>query len=111
MRSGKLSALDVFDLSDAGDAVAEKIVQHRGGIVSDIILNLSLILNPSLILLGGELGGHSAMISSVQRQLQESEFAVPRIAPVSLGNTSVLWGAVAVALDVMPTVLLPEPPA
>ena len=111
MRSGKLSALDVFDLSDAGDAAAEKIVQHRAGIVSDIILNLSLILNPGLILLGGELGGHSAMISSVQRQLQESEFAVPRIAPALLGNTSVLWGAVAVALDVMPTVLLPEPPA
>jgi len=107
----KLTALDVFDLAQAGDATAEKIVQHRAGMVSDIIINLSLILNPGLILLGGELGGHSALIGSVQKQLQESEFAVTRIAPALLGNTSVLWGAVAVALEVIPTVLLPEPRA
>jgi glucokinase len=72
---------------------------------------LSLILNPGLILLGGEVGEHPALVSSVQRQLQESEFAVTQIDSAKLGSTSVLWGAIAVALGVIPSVLLPEPRA
>jgi len=105
----KMDALAVLNLAQAGDARAEKIVQHRAGIVSDIIVNLSLILNPGLILLEGEVGSHPTLISGVQKQLQESEFAVTRIGPGQLGNTSVLWGAIAVALEVIPSVLLPQP--
>jgi glucokinase len=106
---GKMDALGVLNLAQAGDARAEKIVQHRAGIVSDIIVNLSLILNPGLILLEGEVGSHPTLISGVQKQLQESEFAVTRIGAGKLGNTSVLWGAIAVALEVIPSVLLPQP--
>jgi len=105
----KMDALAVLNLAQAGDARAEKIVQHRAGIVSDIIVNLSLILNPGLILLEGEVGSHPTLISGVQKQLQESEFAVTRIGAGKLGNTSVLWGAIAVALEVIPSVLLPQP--
>ena len=108
-RSQKMDALAVLNLAQAGDARAEKIVQHRAGIVSDIIVNLSLILNPGLILLEGEVGSHPTLISGVQKQLQESEFAVTRIGAGQLGNTSVLWGAIAVALEVIPSVLLPQP--
>jgi glucokinase len=104
-----MDALGVLNLAQAGDARAEKIVQHRAGIVSDIIVNLSLILNPGLILLEGEVGSHPTLISGVQKQLQESEFAVTRIGAGKLGNTSVLWGAIAVALEVIPSVLLPQP--
>jgi predicted NBD/HSP70 family sugar kinase len=105
----KMDALAVLNLAQAGDARAEKIVQHRAGIVADIIVNLSLILNPGLILLEGEVGSHPTLISGVQKQLQESEFAVTRIGAGKLGNTSVLWGAIAVALEVIPSVLLPQP--
>ncbi|MBB5057950.1 glucokinase [Granulicella aggregans] len=110
-RAVEVNALDVLDLAQAGDITAEKIVQQRAGMVSDIIINLSLILNPGLILLGGEVGEHPALVSAVQRQLQESEFAVTQIDSAKLGSTSVLWGAIAVALGVIPSVLLPEPRA
>ena len=53
----------------AGDARAKKIVRKRAEIVADIIVDLSLILNPSLILLGGEVGGHPALIEFVRQQL------------------------------------------
>jgi glucokinase len=106
-----LSAIDVLDLALAGDATAERIIQQRAGMVSDIIINLSLILNPGLILLGGEVGEHPSLVGLVQKQLQESEFAVTRIDSARLGVTSVLWGGIAVALAVIPSVLLPEPPA
>jgi glucokinase len=101
--------LGVLDLAQAGDARAEKVVQHRASIVADIIVNLSLILNPGLILLEGEVGSHPALISAVQKQLQESEFAVTKIGAGKLGNTSVLWGAIAIALEMIPSVLLPQP--
>jgi glucokinase len=105
----KMDALAVLNLAQAGDARAEKIVQNRAGMVADIIVNLSLILNPGLILLEGEVGSHPALISAVQKQLQESEFAVTKIGAGKLGNTSVLWGAIAIALEMIPSVLLPSP--
>lgn len=107
--TGEMDALGVMNLAQAGDTRAEKIVQHRAGIVADIIVNLSLILNPGLILLEGEVGGHPTLISAVQKQLQESEFAVTKIGAGKLGNTSVLWGGIAIALEMIPSVLLPSP--
>jgi glucokinase len=105
----KMDALAVLDLAQAGDSRAEKIVQHRAAIVSDIVVNISLILNPGLILLEGEVGSHPALIDAVQKQLLESEFAVTRIGAGMLGDTSVLWGGIAIALEVIPSVLLPQP--
>ena len=105
----KADAMAVLDLAQAGDTRAEKIVQHRATIVADIIVNLSLILNPSLILLEGEVGSHPALISAVQKQLQENEFAVTKIGVGMLGDTSVLWGGIAIALEKVPSVLLPQP--
>jgi glucokinase len=107
--TGEMDALGVLNLAQTGDARAERIVQHRAGIVADIVVNLSLILNPGLILLEGEVGGHPTLISAVQKQLQESEFAVTKIGAGKLGNTSVLWGGIAIALEMIPSVLLPSP--
>jgi glucokinase len=105
----KLDGVGVLDLAQAGDAVAGKIVQQRADMVSDIIINLSLILNPGLILLGGEVGSHPVLLGSVHEQLKGSEFAVTKIAAGALGNRAVLWGAVSVALEEIASVLLPLP--
>jgi hypothetical protein len=45
----------------------------------------------------------------VEKQLQESEFAVTKIGTGKLGNSSVLWGGIAIALEMIPSVLLPSP--
>jgi glucokinase len=105
----KMDALRVLDLAQGGDTRAEKIVQHRAAIVADIIVNLSLILNPGLILLEGEIGSHPTLISAVEKQLQECEFAIPKIGAGQLGSSSVLWGGIAIALERIPSVLLPSP--
>jgi glucokinase len=111
-RSAKrLDATEVLDLAQAGDAQAKAIVDQRSSIVADIIVNLSLILNPDLILLGGEVGSHPALIRSVQKQLEGSEFGVTRVGAGSLGDSAILWGAVLTALEVIPTVLLPQAPS
>ncbi len=103
------AAAEVLDLAQAGDVRAGKIVESRAGIVSDIIVNLSLVLNPGLILLSGAIGGHPEMIRSVKLQLRGSEFAVPRVEAGKLGDMAVLWGGVAIALEMIPSLLLPQP--
>jgi glucokinase len=107
--SRKVDAQAVLNLAQAGDPGAKKIIQHRAEIVSDIIVNLSLILNPGLILLGGEVGSHPVLLNSVQKQLERCEFAVTMIAAATLGDTAVLWGAIAVGLEMIPGILLPQP--
>jgi predicted NBD/HSP70 family sugar kinase len=107
--SRQMDARGILNLAQAGDPQAKKSVQHRAAIVSDIIVNLSLILNPGLILLGGEVGSHPVLLNSVQKQLERCEFAVTRIAVATLGDSAVLWGAIAVGLEMIPGILLPQP--
>jgi glucokinase len=104
----EIDAIGVLDLAQAGDAHAKKIVRMRADIVSDIIINLSLILNPGLVLLGGEIGSHPFLIGSVLKQLEGSEFGVTKIGTSALGSRAVLWGAVSLALDAISSVLLPQ---
>ena len=103
------SALDVLNLAMAGDARAQKIARHRSEIVADIVVNLSLILNPELIVLGGEIGSHPALVDCVQQQLASEEFAIPRIASSPADRGAVLWGGISLALEALPSVLLPQP--
>ena len=105
----RVNARTILDLAQVGDKRAERIIQQRASIVSDIIVNLSLILNPNLILLGGEVGSHPELIRLVKKQLEGSEFAVTRIETSMLGDRAVLWGAIASALEVLPSLLLPQP--
>jgi glucokinase len=107
--SRQMDAQGVLNLAQSGDSRAKKIIEHRAAIVSDIIVNLSLILNPGLILLGGDVGSHPVLLSSVQKKLERCEFAVTKIAAASLGDSAVLWGAITVGLEMIPGILLPQP--
>jgi glucokinase len=102
------TAIDVLDAAAAGESPATKIALYCAGIVADVVVNLSLVLNPGLIVLGGEVGSHPSLLSLVKKELEQSEFAVPKIAAASLGKSAVLSGAVALALEAIPSLLLPE---
>lgn len=105
----EMDAIEILDLALSGEPCAVKIIRQRSEIVADIIVNLSLILNPGLIVLGGEIGSHAALIDFVQRQLEGGEFAVTRIAASPPSRRAVLWGGVSLALEAIPSVLLPQP--
>jgi glucokinase len=105
-----VDAVSILNMAQGGDARAGKLIRKRAEIVADIIIDLSLILNPSLILLGGEVGSHPILIEFVRQQLVGSEFAVTRIGSGTPGNRAVLWGAISLALEAIPLVLLPQPP-
>ena len=46
----------ILNLARAGENCASKLIRQRAEIAADIVINFSLILNPGLILLGGEIG-------------------------------------------------------
>lgn len=104
-----VDALAVFNLAQAGVGRAVTIVRHRSEIVADIVVNLSLILNPELIVLGGEIGSHPVMIDFVQKQLEGGEFAVTKLASSPPGMRAVLWGGISLALEALPSIVLPQP--
>jgi glucokinase len=103
-----VDAMGVLGLAQSGDPRAIKVIHQRARIVADVIVNLSLILNPGLILLSGEVGRHSALLSLVNQELEQCEFAIPKIAAAALGEDAMLWGAIALALDAIPSILLPQ---
>jgi len=107
--STNMDAVGVLDLAQSGDARARAIVRLRADVVSDIVVNMSLIINPGLILLGGEIGSHPILIRSVLKQLEGSEFAITKLGTSALGDDGVLWGGIALALDGINSVLLPHP--
>lgn len=100
------NAAEVFDLAAAGNAQAKKILLQRSTILSDVILDLALILNPSMILLGGDVGSHTRLLHEVKTLLKGSEFAVVHVGLGALGSEAVLWGAVFVAMQSAVTSLL-----
>ena len=104
-----LDVAEILNLAQSGNSRAIKIVRQRSEIVADIIVNLSLVLNPGLILLGGEIGSHPVIIDFVQKQLEGGEFAVPKIASSAPNRRPVLWGCISLALRALPSVLLPQP--
>lgn len=99
IRSRVTHAANVWDLAAAGNAEAKRILHQRAVILADVILDLALILNPSLILLGGEVGNHPVLLHELQTLLEGSEFPVVRVALGTLGSSAVLWGAACAALE------------
>ncbi|HLV88311.1 MAG TPA: ROK family protein [Candidatus Sulfotelmatobacter sp.] len=98
-----LRVSDVWDQAASGNAVARRLLRQRATLLADVILDLALILNPNLILLGGEVGNHPALLRELNALLAGSEFAVSRVALGALGVPAALWGAISISLE--PTVL------
>jgi len=92
-------AADVFDLAAAGNAEAKRLLRQRANLLADIVLDLALVLNPSVILLGGEVGNHPRLLQEVEELLKGSEYPIVRVGLSALGSSAVLWGAIHTALD------------
>ena len=94
-----LRAVEVLDRAAAGDPVAQQVLDSVSQTVAMVCSHLSLILNCSLIVFGGELGVHPALLQAVGALLGAHDFAHPRLTATQLGVKAELHGAVRLALE------------
>jgi glucokinase len=88
----------LFAAAAAGDEQARQAVQQSATLMGIAIANLSVVMDPSLIVLGGALVTQGPRLIDDVRAIVER--VVPRASPIvpsSLGQEAPLWGAVLVA--------------
>jgi len=94
----KLRATEIFDLAVDGDRLATQIVQYTAQILTDCIVDMSLTLDPEVVILGGGVGSHPELCRSTEKLLARNEFAKPQVRSSSLGTQAQLHGAISLSL-------------
>jgi glucokinase len=98
--SKSLTATEVFDLALTSDPLANVVLGRSAKLLAYAIYNISLVLNPSLFVLGGGVGMNRALRDATDVILRRhSEPAQPQLIISSLGQDAQLMGAIRLALD------------
>jgi glucokinase len=80
--------------------LAKVVLDRSAQLLAYAVYNISLVLNPSLFVLGGGVGMNGALRDATEAVLQRySEPAQPRLIISSLGQDAQLMGAIRLALD------------
>lgn len=93
---------------DADDVLTRRVVDGAGRILGEVLANICNLLNPSAIVLGGELGAGSprlleAVRETLLRDAQPACAAAVSVVAAELGEESELVGALQLATAMLPT--------
>ena len=94
-----LRATEILDAAGAGNPVARRILENTALILSHAISNIGLILNPSVIVIGGEVGSNSSLFDRTVELIERNEVARPKLIQSALGSDAQLFGAIFAALE------------
>lgn len=94
----KLRATEIFDLAVDGDRLASQIVLRAAQILADGIVEMSLVLDPEVVILGGGIGQHPELCRVTEKLMVRNEFARPQVRSSSLGTQAQLHGAISLSL-------------
>ena len=97
--SHRLKPTQIFDNARDGDLASRKILEATAHILARAVANLSVTLNPSLIVFGGGIGTNLTLFQTTRRILEQNELAAARLALSLLGADAQLYGAIRLALD------------
>jgi glucokinase len=89
---------ELFEAAGNGDARARKTVDEAARLIGMAVANLSLVLDPSLIVLGGALVHQGEpLVKEVRRIVARIVPGPARIVASTLGKEAPLWGSLLVA--------------
>ena len=89
---------ELFDAARGGDRRARKAIEEVATFIGIAAANLSLVLDPSLIVLGGAVPAlGTPFVQRVQRTVDRIVPAPTRIVVSTLGEEATLWGSLLVA--------------
>lgn len=94
-----LRGTKIFDRAAMGDPDAIAVLKSTARVLADAIVTITLLLNPTLIVLGGGVGSHECLRRETGSLLSGSDFAYPAIKLSLLGTDAQLYGAIALSLS------------
>jgi len=95
----KLRASQIFDMASDGDPLATEVLVYTAGLLADAVADISLLLNPELVVLGGGVGSHPELCRRTQMLVQRHEFAQPQLRSSALGTRAQLFGAISLSIS------------
>jgi predicted NBD/HSP70 family sugar kinase len=97
---GEIRAQEVFSLALEGDPAAQVVFREAVDLLSIVVCNLSVVLDPEVIVLGGPSDWKwSAMVDAIQARIGSALLRPVNLRPTSLGRDAVVLGAVYSALE------------
>ncbi|MFE7709053.1 ROK family transcriptional regulator [Streptomyces sp. NPDC057486] len=87
----------VFEAAARGDQTCTEIVQAHATALAQALAGIDAVLDPALIVLGGDLAGHPDLLPPLRTALGALGPRVPEVTTSTLGPDAVLRGAEAVA--------------
>ena len=90
---------EIFDLAATGDGVGREILSRVAEHLAMAITNLSLVLDLSLVVLGGGVGYHPGLLRAIEKRLERNQFARPQLIVSGLKGEAQLYGAIWLALQ------------
>ncbi len=99
---------DVVRRADNGDRACRRVLEDVGAQIGQAVADLCSLLNPSLVVVGGELAqAHEYLLPAMHRVVARCSVPVAgehlRLRTAALGDRAHLLGAIALALDPLPT--------
>jgi glucokinase len=96
---GSASCSEIFSMAADGNPDARKLLDRTARHLANAITNLSLILDASVVVLGGGLGTNQVLLEAIRKLVQKNQFARPKVLSSTLGVEAQLQGAIQVALQ------------
>lgn len=91
-------AREILRRADEGDDQARAVVEAEGRTIGEAIATVCAVVDPELVLLGGPIGSHPALLEPVRAAVNALAPLPPPIESGALGDAAPLRGALAVAL-------------
>jgi predicted NBD/HSP70 family sugar kinase len=95
-----LNATEIFARAASGDRFAKCVLDHSARILAYAVYNISVVLNSSLLVLGGGIGMSVPLLKATRKILKQyDEPALPKLITSRLGQDAQLMGAIRLAMD------------
>jgi glucokinase len=105
-------SLDAEELFARTDPDAQQLVHHALGVLADAVVNMAVLLDPARVVVGGGMMASADLVLSVlsMRVARAVPFP-PEIAAARFTSDASLHGAIALALDAIPSRITDPTPA
>ncbi|MEZ5863973.1 MAG: ROK family protein [Geminicoccaceae bacterium] len=90
---------EIFDAADEGFAPAVAVVEESARMVALAIASVMAVLDPEVVIMGGQIGVRPEMIDAVRRFVPRCTSLAPTIEPTALGVRAQLVGAICMATE------------